>query len=92
MNQGINSQRSTQDNDVRDIPKWTRRYVWKVVPILILFGILFWAVLAISGGAESPGLVTFVVWGGLWGLGWGLAWALGRWLYLTHQRRTGRKH
>ncbi len=26
MNQGINSQRSTQDNDVRDIPKWTRRY------------------------------------------------------------------
>jgi len=91
MNQGINNQRSTQDNDVRDIPKWTRRYVWNratlpsvvlgVVPILILFGILFWAVPAISAGSEIPGLVTIAVAVGLCGLG--------LWFLRTYRRRTG---
>ncbi len=74
MNQDINSQGNTQDNDVRDIPKWERRYVWNrptlpsvvlgVVPILILFGILFWLLLACgawecgSYGRTGDGLVT----------------------------------
>jgi len=84
VNQDINSQGNTQDNDVRDIPKWERRYVWNrptlpsvvlgVVPILILFGM-------ISAGYEVLGLVTIAVAVGLWGLG--------MWFLRTYRRRTG---
>ena len=40
MNQGINSPRTTQDNDVRDIPKWAHRYAQnRALPMLVFFAI-----------------------------------------------------
>jgi len=92
MKANMTEPENKQDNDVRDIPKWERRYVWNrptlpsvvlgIVPILILFGILFWAVPAISAGSEILGLVTIAAAVGLEGLG--------LWSLLTYQRRTGR--
>ena len=92
MKANMTEPENKQDNDVRDIPKWQRRYVWNrstlpsvvlgIVPILILFGILFWAVPAISAGSEILGLVTIAAAVGLW--------AVGMWFLLTYQRRTGR--
>ena len=91
MKASITQPENKQDNDVRDIPRWARRYVWNrptlpsvvlgVVPILILFGLLFWAVPVISAGSEILGLVTITVAVGLCGLG--------LWFLRTYRRRTG---
>ncbi len=57
MNQGINSQRSTQDNDVRDIPKWTRRYAQnRTLPMLVFFAIY------VVGFAAFGGLSYLTAW------------------------------
>jgi len=92
MKANMTEPENKQDNDVRDIPKWERRYIWNrptlpsvvlgIVPILILFGILFWAVPVISTGSEILGIVTMAAAVSLW--------AVGMWFLLTHQRRTGR--
>ncbi len=92
MNANEGGEKNKQHADLRDIPKWTRRYVWNrptlpsvvlgVLPILILYGILFCAVPLISARHEILGLVTIAVAVGLWGLG--------MWFGLTYRRRTGR--
>ncbi len=57
MNQGINSQRSTQDNDVRDIPKWARRYAEnRTLPMLVFFAIF------VVGFAAFGGLSYLTAW------------------------------
>ncbi|GAH45051.1 unnamed protein product [marine sediment metagenome] len=91
MKANMTEPENKQDNDVRDIPKWERRYVWNrptlpsvalgVLPILILYGILFCAVPLISAGYEILGLVTIAVVVGLCGLG--------MWFLRTYRRRTG---
>jgi len=57
MNQDINSPRSTQDNDVRDIPKWARRYAQnRTLPMLVFFAIF------VVGFAAFGGLSYLTAW------------------------------
>ena len=62
MNQGINSRRSTQDNDVRDIPRWTRRYAQnRTLPMLGSLAIF------VVGFAAYGGLAYLMTWAWLTG-------------------------
>ncbi|MCK4323815.1 MAG: hypothetical protein KAW89_04745 [Armatimonadetes bacterium] len=81
-----------QDNDVRDIPKWIRRYIQHrtVLPGLVfglllplmVFTIFLPARFFERAGSNGLALITGALAVGLW--------AMGMWFLLTHRRRTGR--
>ncbi len=76
MNQGINSQRSTPDNDVRDIPKWARRYAQtrEVLPgtlsMLVPFAAMAALIVPFALLQEAGYYLLALVWGiiavGVW--------------------------
>ena len=59
MNQGINDHRSTQNNDVRDIPKWTHRYAQSrtALPGLIVAILIPTVVIGIMASIMMPPLI-----------------------------------